>query len=586
MYQPFRGLVSVCAAVMLGGAALSCGPGDPPSPTVPAPRAHANPGTYSPSRPLRVVLFYAPFCEMCHAVDQRLPAIEEKWGPRIRIEKLMVTGADSAKLRQFEAHYGYKVTRVPVAFVGREVIGDGAEIIQRLHAVIEQELRQGALTFEPYEKSSLRPERRPTCPKRGPPASSSLALACVALTTSVAPATAADSQPATQPSTRPAEGIEVEVRYYTSQFCESCQRVKKWLGEPPEPWPEPMRVVTIDIGKAEGLNDFLTRTKQLEVPAPTVPAVIVGQRCLVGEKDVMNGLRALVDERIATLKASDSAVSQPAATQPTSQPGAIRGEPGTPRESDLDRIVPAGIRARFETFTVPAVAAAGLLDGVNPCAFTTIVFMLSMLTYLGRSRRQMLAAGVAFALGVLGTYFLLGLGLLTAYKAFAVRHGLSVALAYAVALLAFALAGWSLVDYLRYRRSHDVNKVTLGLPKSIKRGIHRVIRVGLAAPALVAGAAAVGVLVSLLESLCTGQVYLPTIVLLTRSPALRGHAIGYLLLYNVMFILPLLIVLVVAYFGVRSERLGQFLRAHLAGAKLAMAILFASLGALVIGTTL
>jgi len=133
-------------------------------------------------------------------------------------------------------------------------------------------------------------------------------------------------------------------------------------------------------------------------------------------------------------------------------------------------------------------------------------------------------------------------------------------------------------------RTGDTKQVTLGLPKRVKDRIHKVIRAGLSARNLVIGSLSVGFLVSMLESLCTGQVYLPTIVFMTRDPSTRHAAIGYLLLYNLMFILPLIGILVVTYFGVRSEKLGNMLRKRLALAKLGMAGLFAALGALVIMT--
>jgi len=60
--------------------------------------------------------------------------------------------------------------------------------------------------------------------------------------------------------------------------------------------------------------------------------------------------------------------------------------------------------------------------------------------------------------------------------------------------------------------------------------------------------------------------------------------LGYLLLYNVMFILPLVGILCIAYFGVSSERLGGFLRKRLGLLKLTMAALFAGLGVLVLLT--
>jgi len=159
---------------------------------------------------------------------------------------------------------------------------------------------------------------------------------------------------------------------------------------------------------------------------------------------------------------------------------------------------------------------------------------------------------------------------------------LSAALIYAVAALALVLACWSLIDFIRYVRSGDTKKLTLGLPKAVKARIHKVIRVGLSTRGLLAGSLAVGVVVALLESVCTGQVYLPVIIFVARAPGLRTAAVGYLVFYNLMFILPLVVILVVAYLGVGSERLGEFLRRHLAALKLALAVVFAALGALLI----
>ena len=108
-------------------------------------------------------------------------------------------------------------------------------------------------------------------------------------------------------------------------------------------------------------------------------------------------------------------------------------------------------------------------------------------------------------------------------KAFSVSHGVAAGLTYAVAALTFVLAGWSLVDFVRYVRTQDVKKVTLGLPQSVKARIRKVIRVGLSTRGLLVGSVSVGFLVALLESLCTGQIYLPTIVFVTRAPGLRAQ---------------------------------------------------------------
>jgi len=153
-----------------------------------------------------------------------------------------------------------------------------------------------------------------------------------------------------------------------------------------------------------------------------------------------------------------------------------------------------------------------------------------MLTFLGKNRRELAAVGVGSTVAVFVTYFLLGLGLLGAIKAFSVSRGIAVGLAYVVAGLALLLAGWSLVDFVRYTRTGSVKAVTLGLPKSVKTRIHQVIRTGLTTRGLVVGSVTVGALVALLESLCTGQVYLSTIVFVARALGLRADAVGYLLL--------------------------------------------------------
>ena len=91
-----------------------------------------------------------------------------------------------------------------------------------------------------------------------------------------------------------------------------------------------------------------------------------------------------------------------------------------------------------------------------------------MLAMLGSTKRQLAVVGVGFTAAVFVTYFLLGLGLLGAIKIFSVSRGISSGLTCAVGILALVLAAWSFVDFIRYRRTGDVKKVTLGLPKAIK----------------------------------------------------------------------------------------------------------------------
>ncbi len=83
-----------------------------------------------------------------------------------------------------------------------------------------------------------------------------------------------------------------------------------------------------------------------------------------------------------------------------------------------------------------------------------------------------------------------------------------------------------------------------------------------------------GVIVSLLESACTGQVYFPVIAGLVRDSATRTRGVLVLLWYNFLFILPLLGVFGAAFFGVGSDRIAAFARRRFGLTKVLLAIVF------------
>jgi len=404
--------------------------------------------------------------------------------------------------------------------------------------------------------------------------------------------------------------LPLRVVYFSSASCGQCRRVAGVLPEMVGRWGERVVLEIRGIDEAAGLNEFLVYCKRYGVRMVSPPVVFVGDRALEGDDAIVKQLDAAIDDalkrRVATFRpatddGSDAVGSGAASGYSTEAAGDRDGDDptagwdrGRERQHDRQRdrrhdpAVPSEILRYFDSFAIVAVAVTGLFDGVNPCAFTTIVFFLSMLAYLKKTRRDMVLVGVGFTVGMFVAYFLIGLGLMGAVKVFSVHHGLAAGLAYVVAGLAFVLAGWSIVDAVRYIRSGDVKQVTLGLPKRVKDKIHKVIRAGLTTRGLVIGSVSVGFLVSVLESLCTGQVYLPTIMFIvhiTSDSGTRAAAIGYLLLYNIMFVVPLLAILVMAYFGVKSETLGNLLRKRLALAKIVMAVLFAGLGVLVLVTS-
>lgn len=242
----------------------------------------------------------------------------------------------------------------------------------------------------------------------------------------------------------------------------------------------------------------------------------------------------------------------------------------------------------FKKITFWAIVGGGLVDGINPCAFAVIVFFISFLTVYKYNRREIILVGTAYCAAVFCAYLLLGLGVfkfLYALRGFSyVIKGFYIVTA-GLCLLFFAL---SVYDFWVYYKTKKSDGMLLQLPLSLKTRIHKIMGLFLrdknkSAFRLTMAALAVGFGVSLVEAVCTGQVYVPTCVLIMQDPAFRARAVFYLVLYNLMFIVPLVVVFVLALLGYESKGFNDFLKKHLGLTKALLCAVFLGLFVLLVG---
>lgn len=249
----------------------------------------------------------------------------------------------------------------------------------------------------------------------------------------------------------------------------------------------------------------------------------------------------------------------------------------------------------FKSFAPAAIVIAGLQDGINPCAFTVIVFFISFLAVQGYRRRELVCIGLAFIFAVFATYLCIGLGILSFFYHFAAFWIVSRFLNITIGIFSILFGILAVYDFIKFKKTGSTGELILQLPKPVKERIHQVIgffyrkspleRKSKFSPGvgkLMLSALVTGFLVSLLEAVCTGQMYLPTISFVLKSSSLQAQAWGYLLLYNIMFVLPLLVIFILALLGVSSMQFANFLKKHLGLIKILMAVIFFSLGAFLI----
>ena len=235
-------------------------------------------------------------------------------------------------------------------------------------------------------------------------------------------------------------------------------------------------------------------------------------------------------------------------------------------------------------WTLPTVVLAGVVDGFNPCSFAIMISLAGILAIGGRKRRARVIGGLSFCIGTFVTYMLMGLGLMQALKAL---EGLRIVHDVVMVLLAlalFVLSFLSFRDAARFRKIPVFSVVTLKLPEGVKVLIRKIAMESWSGPAVALAGFGCAFLVTLLDALCTGQVYVPVLALVSREPgAWRSFAL--LALYNLAFIAPLVAVFVLASKTTDAFQMAKWSSRNVIPAKVALGLVFALLGILILVTT-
>ncbi len=478
---------------------------------------------------VRGVLFYMPSCGHCEQVIERaLPVLKQRYGDQFQLKMVDVTSDAAYEVfaRYSEARTGRKdLVGVPTMIIADKTLVGGNDIFQNVDATIQAYLLLGGTDFPELPKGLDGPLYE--VPAAGMPAVPTPTMTPAAVST----------------DTR-----AIHLAYFHQPGCQECDRVQLALNYLQSRYPG-LQVAQFDVKEYAALNEWLgQRAGVPENLRLTAPAVFVGSDALVGDGIHLDSLEALLAKYQDT---GASAVWEEFAAEEASET----------------------IIQRFRSLGVLTVLGAGLIDGLNPCAFATLIFFISYLTLAGRRGREVLLVGLAFTGGVFLAYLAVGLGLSKVLGAFDFLARIGRWVYIITAILCGALAVISFLDYLKARR-RQTEEMTLSLPKALRQRINAVIRTSQGASAYMPVAFVTGVVVSLIELACTGQVYLPTIIFVLSVPELRAQALLYLVLYNLFFVAPLIVVFVLAYYGTTAAQLTKFIRTHAATIKLGTALLF------------
>lgn len=258
--------------------------------------------------------------------------------------------------------------------------------------------------------------------------------------------------------------------------------------------------------------------KALGIDSPGVPTLIIGNVALVGEDQIRDRLDAAIRQELASPTPDGSAAAN--STAPGNCPGTV------------------------SALTVPLVIICAGIASVNPCGLAVLMILLLSIVAL-QTRRQVLMVGITFIAAVFLFYLISGLGVLSFIQVSGT--GISSLIATAAAAVAIILGVVNIVDAAVRK-----DGFLLAIPASRKPVIERYIRTATLPAAFI-----LGVLVGIFELPCAGGIYLTILGLMSNTMTL-AEGIPYLLLFNIIFILPLIVILLVVVFGIPPERVNTW----------------------------
>jgi len=222
-----------------------------------------------------------------------------------------------------------------------------------------------------------------------------------------------------------------------------------------------------------------------------------------------------------------------------------------------------------EDLTLAIVLGAALIDSINPCAIGVILFLSSALLRVSSKKELLLKLGGIYITTVYVVYTLSGLGLIWFQYAL-ISKGFAEIIGIIVGGLVIILGLIEIKDFFWYGKGISLEMSPRHKEKLVK----------MAENFSLLGIIAIGGFVAIVELPCTGGPYLAITALLAKS--FDKQALIYLLIYNFIFVLPLLVILLMIYFGASTLRLKEWRLGKRKWMNLATGLLLISLGALLI----
>jgi cytochrome c biogenesis protein CcdA len=215
----------------------------------------------------------------------------------------------------------------------------------------------------------------------------------------------------------------------------------------------------------------------------------------------------------------------------------------------------------------PVVITTALIDSINPCAIGVLILLIATLLNLHKDKKKMLLVGLIYISAVFLTYLAAGFGLLL----FIQKLNIAEELSWIVGILVIILGLIEIKDFWWYGQGISL-RIPAKRAKQVKEYINKVT---------IPGSIFLGMFVAAVELPCTGGPYLAITTLLAKL-GFSAKILWLLIVYNFIFVLPLIIILGIVFFGVNTDQVKQWKDTQKKWMRLFMGVVMIALGILLI----
>lgn len=335
------------------------------------------------------------------------------------------------------------------------------------------------------------------------------------------------------------------VSYFYSPTCSHCQATGPFIDEINKTYSENITLHKLNVKEPANFEIYskLCSIQNLPVEKRGIPLIVTKNDFLMGEDQIRNNLEKDIIKLIAENKT------------------------GCIDEGICHSNVSVNNQTKTQTIvTLPLIIVAAAADSINPCAIGVLIFLIGfLLLSSGKNYKRTMKIALIYILTVYIVYFLAGIGILEVLSKISFLGWITKAFGVGVAILGLI----NIKDAIQNKTSG-----TLAIPTKAKPLIEKWVY-----KASLPAAIILGIIVASVELPCTGGMYLAILTLMANTVS-RSTAIIYLLIYNFIFVLPLIILAFLFTKGFEAEKLQNYLEKHKKKSRMIMGIVLLAVGIL------